>query len=168
MPWEERIKKKREEEGIEEDDDDELASDSPDDQALLYRIEQVKKLKPDPPENSERRGLVSHLTGNSIHSTNVELLQREEDLLREWIAVVRYQKRRAQAARKLASAFLSRKRAREEAASSVEDPETGGSSTKNLEGSNDDMEVLDSVYGDEKKTISGDDDNKSTSGESTK
>ncbi|KAL3929597.1 MAG: hypothetical protein SGARI_004708, partial [Bacillariaceae sp.] len=155
---------KREEEGIEEDDDDDLASDSPDDQALLYRIEQVKKLKPDPPENSERRGLVSHLTGNSIHSTNVELLQREEDLLREWVAVVRYQKRRAEAARKLASAFLSRKRAREATEASEVDPETGGS-TGNMEESNNDEAVLNSVYDEEQQSSSGDE-NKSTSEES--
>ena len=108
---------------------------------------------------------MSHLTGNSIHSTNVELLQREEDLLREWIAVVRYQKRRAQAARKLASAFLSRKRAREEAEANAEDPEAGGSNGK-LEESTNDAAVLDSVYDDENKSTSGNDDNKSTPGES--
>ncbi len=70
----------------------------PDDQALIYRIEQVKALKPDPPveENGEQnRTLVGSLTGDPIHSLNVELLKQEETLLLEWIAVVQHQQQRA-------------------------------------------------------------------------
>jgi hypothetical protein len=156
MPWEARIKKKHEEEGVEEETDDELASDSADDQALLYRIEQVKKLKPDPPEGSERRGLVSQLTGNSIHSVNVELLQREEELLREWIAVVRYQRRRATAAETVANVFLAKKRAREEAEKNNDDPEVGDSNN-HVEESTGDEAALNNHNG------NGDDDKKSSS-----
>jgi hypothetical protein len=89
-------------------DDDETAAaaaaaaasgDNADDQALLYRIERVKELKPDPPLEEDgtqpHRGLVSALRGSPIHSMNVELLRQEEALLREWLAVVQHQRERA-------------------------------------------------------------------------
>lgn len=68
---------------------------SVDDQALVYRIEQAEKLKPDPPVDDENRGLLSTLTGNPIHSMNVELLQQEESLLKDWLDVVQKQKQKA-------------------------------------------------------------------------
>lgn len=68
----------------------------PDDQALIYRISQLKELKPDPPHGEESaRGLVSQLTGNAITSLNVDLLKEEKSLLLEWLAVVEFQQQRA-------------------------------------------------------------------------
>jgi hypothetical protein len=73
----------------------------------------LKELKPDPPTtkttingngNAEEgeddegfldEGIISNYTGNPIRSMNVELLEQEESLLREWLAVVQYQQRRA-------------------------------------------------------------------------
>lgn len=136
MPWE---SKKYEDE--EEEEENEYATGSPDDEALLYRLDQLRQLKPDPPEGSERRGLVSTLTGNSIHSMNIELLQKEETLLREWLAVVRLQERRAMAARKVANVLLS---------SVKRDPEEGvseeSSDDDNGEIDDNDEEVLNSVF----------------------
>lgn len=89
MPWETKRDQMENVEGM-----------VPDDQALIYRIEQVKALKPDPPmdeidDNEHNRSLVSSLTGNPIHSLNIELLKHEESLLLEWLAVVRHQQQRA-------------------------------------------------------------------------
>lgn len=72
----------------------------PDDQALIYRIQQVKALKPDPPTGSEdlgepNRGVVSSLTGNPKLSRNVELLKQEEALLQEWLEIIQQQQQRA-------------------------------------------------------------------------
>jgi hypothetical protein len=80
----------------------------PDDEALIYRIEKLKEVKPDPPvddevDGEERRGIVSSLTGKAIHSMNVELLQEEESLLREWLDIVVRQKEIAIAARTASS-----------------------------------------------------------------
>jgi Ion channel len=97
MPWENKPQK-----GDEDDINAAADTDNADDQALLYRIDRIKEIKPDPPveeDGSQRRGLVSALTGNSIHCMNLELLQQEETLLREWLAVVQHQYQRAQAKR---------------------------------------------------------------------
>ena len=72
----------------------------PDDQALIYRIQQVKALKPSPPTYSEdlgepNRGVVSSLTGNPSLSLNVELLKEEETLLQEWLEIIQRQQQRA-------------------------------------------------------------------------
>mmetsp|Transcript_17955 Transcript_17955/g.31472 ORF Transcript_17955/g.31472 Transcript_17955/m.31472 type:complete len:676 (-) Transcript_17955:6-2033(-) len=84
-----------------ESDEDETDEDDliPDDQALIYRIRELKKLKPDPPKDDESaRGLVSMLTGNAIRSMNVKLLHEEAALLQEWLAVVQFQEQRAKEA----------------------------------------------------------------------
>ncbi|KAG7338840.1 ion channel [Nitzschia inconspicua] len=86
--------------------DNTVDTDNADDQALLYRIDRLRELKPDPPleeDGSQHRGLVSALSGNSIHSMNVELLEQEAALLREWLAVVQHQAQRARAKREAAA-----------------------------------------------------------------
>jgi hypothetical protein len=98
MPWE-----KPPSEAIEAEQKVGNRQVDPDDEALVYRIEQVKELKPDPPvedgDDEQRRGIVSTWTGKAIHCMNVELLEEEASLLREWLAVVEHQKERALAAR---------------------------------------------------------------------
>jgi hypothetical protein len=78
--------------------DQAVAEMSPDDQALMYLIDQLSKLKPDVPNDDDAqhdRGIVSAITGKSILSMNMELLEKEESLLRAWLDVVQYQKERA-------------------------------------------------------------------------
>jgi hypothetical protein len=70
----------------------------PDDQALVYRIDQLSQLKPDPPmegQGKPGRSFRSSMIGVSTFSVNVELLEKEESLLGEWLAVVQQQKARA-------------------------------------------------------------------------
>ena len=105
MPWETPVDVRAALANDDWQDHQDLVVD-PDDQALVYRIEQVQELKPDPPVEDDEdedgdgpRGIVSALQGNPILSLNVELLQQEENLLLEWLAVVQHQKGRALAKR---------------------------------------------------------------------
>lgn len=89
MPWEKSP------------EDAEVGNDIlPDDQALIYRIQQVKALKPERPTASQdlgepNRSVVSSLTGNPTLSMNVELLKQEETLLQEWLEIIQHQQQRA-------------------------------------------------------------------------
>lgn len=88
MPWEAKPEDKP-------GDEVDVVDMVPDDQALIYRIEELHKLKPDPSvedDGQEDRGIVSTMTGNPIHSMNVELLTQEESLLQEWLTIVQNQK----------------------------------------------------------------------------
>jgi hypothetical protein len=110
----------------------EVVEMDPDDQALVYRIDQLSQLKPDPPmedEGQRDRGFMSTIKGISTLSVNVELLEKEESLLGEWLAVVQQQKARALAHRErqasLAEALAGESAIQDEGSPSVEDESNG-------------------------------------------
>ena len=76
----------------------EIVDMKPDDQALIYLLDQLNNLKPkpnEPPEEQSERGFMSAMKGKSTLSVNVDLLEKQEELLRDWLTLVQQQKARA-------------------------------------------------------------------------
>ena len=75
----------------------EVVNMGPDDQALVYLLDQLNNLKPKPhtePEESER-GFLSAMQGKAALSMNIELLEKQDELLRDWLIMVQQHKARA-------------------------------------------------------------------------